>query len=80
VLDLSDLKAGVINRPKEGRNALLRFVERWFKTLHTFSQVDAGGTQLQLRLNLSSADNGTSAPPLPCDYDTASPRPVLQAS
>jgi hypothetical protein len=79
VLDLSDLKAGVINRPKEGRNALLRFIERRFKTLHTFSQVDAGGAQLRLRLTLSGATNGTSASPPTCDYDTASPSPVLQA-
>ena len=77
MLDLSDLKAGVINRPKEGRNGLLRFIDRRFKTLHTFSQVDAGGAQLRLRLSLGAA-NGTSAPP-PCDYDTASPSPVLQA-
>jgi hypothetical protein len=80
VLDLLDLKAGVINRPKEGRKALLRFVERRFETVHTFSQVDTGGAQLRLSLNLSHVDNRTSAPPLPCDYDATSPSHVLQAS
>jgi hypothetical protein len=42
--------------------------------------VDADGAQLRLRMNLSGADHGTSASPLPCDYDTASPSSVLQAS
>ena len=77
VLDLSDLKAGVINRPKENRNALLRFIERRFKTLHTFSQVDAGGAQLRLRLSLDAANKSNA--PLCRDYETVSPSPVLQA-
>jgi hypothetical protein len=77
VLDLSDLKAGVIIRPKENRNALLRFIERRFKTLHTFSQVDAGGAQLRLRLSLDAANKSNA--PLCRDYETVSPSPVLQA-
>ncbi|KAK4019954.1 hypothetical protein OUZ56_001952 [Daphnia magna] len=75
VLDLSELKASVTNRPKEGRNALLRFIERRFKALHSFSQVDAGGSQLRLRLTLAAGSDASL-----CDYETTNTSPVLQAS
>ncbi|XP_057370668.1 transforming growth factor beta receptor type 3-like [Daphnia carinata] len=75
VLDLSELKASVTNRPKEGRNALLRFIERRFKALHSFSQVDAGGSQLRLRLTLAAGSDASL-----CDYETTNASPVLQAS
>lgn len=74
VLDLSDLKASVASRPKENRNGLLRFVERRFKTVHSLSQVEAGGSQLRLRLTL--AVNGSAST---CDYESTNPSAVLEA-
>lgn len=73
-LDVCDLKGSVTGRPKESRNALLRFTERRFKAVRSFSQVDAGGGQLRIRLTL--ANNGSSSG---CDYETTSSSPVIEA-
>lgn len=74
-MDVCDLKASVTSRPKESRSALLRFSERRFKAVHSFSQVDAVGSQLQIRLTLA-AYAATSA----CDYDTTNSSPIVEVN
>lgn len=81
VLDVCDFKASVTNRPKENRNSLLRFAERRFKAVHSFSQVEASGGQLAitLTLNPSIRSKNGSAWMTGCDYETANSSPVVEA-
>lgn len=74
VLEACDFRASVSTRPKENRINLLRSAERRFKTINSFTQVDAQGGQLVLRLKLSV--NGSSTG---CDYETIKPSPVVRA-
>ena len=79
-LNRVDFKATVANRPKESRQALLRFAERRYKAIHSLSQVEGIASRLLLTLAIpASSTAATSANGLGCDYDSLSISPVLKA-
>ncbi len=74
-VELSDLRASVTNRPKEGRAALQNFVERRYKSVASVSHVQGGD---RVRLTLAPASAAAAATAF-CDGDSADASPLVQA-
>lgn len=75
IVEQSDLRIGVTQRAREGRHALLRYAERSYRTVHSFSQIDAAdAAALRVRLALA---NGTAS--AACDYNASRPSPLVSA-
>lgn len=77
IVEQSDVRVGVTQRARESRHALLRYVERSYRTVHSFSQVDADGGPLLVRLAL--ADGTASTISSGCDYNSSRPSPLASA-
>lgn len=68
---------GITQRTRENRHALLRYVERSYRTVHSFSQIDADGSPLRVRLALSNSTASTISSG--CDYNSSHPSPSVSA-
>lgn len=77
IIEQSDLRVGVTQRSRENRHALLRYAERSYRTVHSFSQVDADSSPLRIRLTLSNSTASTIS--TGCDYNSSHASPLVSA-
>lgn len=81
IVEQSDLRIGVTQRARESRHALLRYAERSYRTVHSFSQIDAAdAAALRVRLALANGTaSAASTASAACDYNASRPSPLVSA-